>query len=140
MFVVRFLWLIAYLGFFCVIPFKANAEIIFDARINNKDVKLLFDTGSEFTLLFNRTASRLKLNVIKRKSSRAADPGKVGVDLTDEYDFQLGPIRTKGNLYVYTPPRWFDAGVLAWSTIRKTFSTFLWRESVLKYWVSFLKI
>lgn len=44
-------------------------EIVFDARVDNKDVKHLFDTGSEVTLLFNKTVSRLKLNVIKRKST-----------------------------------------------------------------------
>ena len=121
MFSFRVIWAIACLSSLYVIPFKAQAEIIFDARVNNKDIKILFDTGSEFTLLFNKTASRLKLNVIKRNSSLPADPGKVRVDLTEEYDFQLGPIRTKGSLNVYTPPSWFDAGadgVLAWSTIR----------------------
>ena len=132
MFVIRAIWVLVYLIFFCVMPFKANAEIIFDARINNEDVKLLFDTGSEFTLLFNKTASRLKLNVIKRNSSPPNDPGKVGVDLTEEYDFQLGPIRTKGSLHVYTPPGWFDAGadgVLAWSTVRENILHFSMEES-----------
>ena len=117
----RIIWAIACLSSLYVIPFKAQAEIIFDARINNQDVKLLLDTGSEMTLLFNKTASRLKLNVIKRKSSLPADPGKVRVDLTEEYDFQLGSTKTKGRLYVYTPPDWFDAGVdgvLAWSTVK----------------------
>ena len=49
MFVIRAILVIAYLSLSCAIPFKANAEIIFDAKVNNKDVKLLFDTGSEAT-------------------------------------------------------------------------------------------
>jgi hypothetical protein len=117
----RVIWAIACLSFLYSIPFKAHAEIIFDARVNNKDVKLLLDTGSELTLLFNKTASRLKLNVIKRNTSSSVDPGKVRVDLTEECVFQLGSTQTKGRLHVYTPPDWFDAGVdgvLAWSTIR----------------------
>ena len=121
MLIFRVLWAIACLSFLYSIPFKAQAEIIFDARVNNKDVKLLLDTGSEVTLLFNKTATRLKLNVIKRNSSLPAEPGKVRVDLTEECDFQLGSTKTKGRLYVYTPPDWFDAGVdgvLAWSTVK----------------------
>jgi hypothetical protein len=107
----RVIWAIACLSFLYSIPFKAQAEIIFNARVNNNDVKLLLDTGSEMTLLFNKTASRLKLNVIKRNSSNSVDPGKVGVDVTEECDFQLGSTQYKGRLHVYTPPDWFDAGV-----------------------------
>ena len=84
MLIFRAIWAIACLSFLYSIPFKAQAEIIFDARVNNKDVKLLLDTGSEVTLLFNKTATRLKLNVIKRNSSLLAEPGKVRVDLTEE--------------------------------------------------------
>jgi hypothetical protein len=127
----RVIWAIACVSFLCSIPLKAHAEIIFDARVNNKDVKLLLDTGSEVTLLFNKTATRLKLNVIKRNSSLLAEPGKVRVDLTEECDFQLGSTKTKGRLYVYTPPDWFDAGVdgvLAWSTIRDSIFYFSMEE------------
>ncbi len=80
----RVIWVIACLCSLYVLPFKAQAEIIFDARIDNKDVKLLFDTGSEVTLLFKKTAARLKLNIIKRDPSLAPVPGKVGVDVTEE--------------------------------------------------------
>ena len=84
MLIFRAIWVTAFLSFLCAMPFKAQSKIIFDARVNNKDVKLLLDTGSEVTLLFNKTATRLKLNVIKRNSSLLAEPGKVRVDLTEE--------------------------------------------------------
>jgi hypothetical protein len=111
MLISRAIWVTAFLSFLCGMPFKVQSEIIFDARVNNKDVKLLLDTGTEVTLLFNKTATRLKLNVIKRNSSLLAEPGKVRVDLTEECDFQLGSTQYKGRLHVYTPPDWFDAGV-----------------------------
>jgi hypothetical protein len=41
MLILRAIWVIAILSFLYVMPFKAHAEIIFDARVNNNDVKLL---------------------------------------------------------------------------------------------------
>jgi len=93
MLIFRVIWVIACLSFLYSISFKAHAEIIFDARVDNEDVKLLLDTGSERTLVFNKTASQLKLNVIKRSSLLPADPGKVRVATQRSLDTDIAMVK-----------------------------------------------
>jgi hypothetical protein len=52
-------------------------RILADARINDKQVRFAYDTGSESTVIFSRQAKRLGLKVFKAPASLKPAPGKV---------------------------------------------------------------
>lgn len=75
----------------CLSPF-ANAEesrILMDSYINGQPVKLMFDTGAEGPILFQKTARRLNLSIKEPPSDVVVEPGKVKLRLTETCQFQL---------------------------------------------------
>ncbi len=96
-------------------------RLILDAKINGESVRLGFDTGAEFTVLFRRTAKRLKLNVTEPPANAKADPGEVPMGISEECRFELGDTTTKARFRVFEIPHHLDPGmdgVLAWADFR----------------------
>ncbi len=96
-------------------------RLIIDAKINGESVRLGFDTGAEFTVLFRRTARRLKLNVTEPPANAKADPGEVLFGASEECRFELGDFMTKVRFPVFDLPHYLDPGMdglLAWADLR----------------------
>lgn len=74
--------------FVCVSYCLANSAddyLVFEAKINGQPVVLAFDTGAEGSMLFRRTAERLKLTVVDppKAMKESLPPGKVKTGYTE---------------------------------------------------------
>ncbi len=86
-------------------------RIWFDAKINDKDVRLIFDTGASFSALFRGAAERLGLKITKIDRD---------VYITEECKLTIGSTSTKWMFPVIDVPSYitFDGdGVISWSTV-----------------------
>ncbi len=100
---------------------ERDERIIFKAKINGQSVRLAFDTGAEFTILFRQTAKRLKLDVTEPPANAKVGPGQVPVGRTEECRFELGNSIFKARFRVLDLPRHIDPGmdgILAWANIQ----------------------
>jgi len=60
----------------------ADDYLVLDAKINDQPVRLSFDTGAEYTVIFERTAERLKLNLTHPPPNLKLKTGRVHRSLT----------------------------------------------------------
>lgn len=102
-------------------PSVAHAEdrLPLDAKINNQPVRLAFDTGAEYPVLFRGAAERLGLKISKAwDKDQPLAPGKVPMDRAEEciLDFGYGP--QKSTFGVVDMPGGLPAdidGVISWN-------------------------
>ncbi len=105
----------------CTTPSTYNDRLIIDAKVNGESVRLGFDTGAEFSILFRRTVKRLGLKVTEPPANAKADPGEVLLGRAEECRFELGNSMTKARFRVFDLPHYLDPGVdgvLAWADVR----------------------
>ena len=101
---------------------KANDERIWmDAKINDKPVRLAFDTGTGvFVVLFSPAAQRLGLKVSPPHPKGQIIPGKIAVGETELCNLDLGGSNFKTSLQVLDLPSDISGlngvgdGVLGW--------------------------
>jgi lipoprotein NlpI len=97
-----------------------------DARINDKPVRLIYDTGAGVTLLHTRAAKRLGLKVSKPPSSPKPPPGRVKIGHTELCQFTVGQETYRLKLAtLHLPWPWgglvdFD-GAIGWPDLKDDF-------------------
>jgi PDZ domain-containing protein/aspartyl protease len=100
----------------------ADEYLLIDAQINDQPVRLSFDTGAEYTALFERAATRLNLEVSHPSGNPKLQAGRIPLSMTEPCRFTLGDITQTWRLAVLKLPDHirpeFD-GILAWSSVRK---------------------
>lgn len=81
----------------CVIA--DETRIMMDCYINGQPVKMAFDTGAEGPVLFNQTADRLKLSIVKETPDVIKiEPGKFKLRLTEKCTFQFAKDGPKSSI------------------------------------------
>jgi len=102
---------------------ESAERIRIEAKINDIKVCFAFDTGADRTVLFDRTARRLKLKVTEPPPNVKTKPGYVRFGLSEECRLELDNNVNKVRLSVLevpkSAPKEID-GVLSWSSIRNT--------------------
>ena len=100
---------------------SADEYVLIDVKINDQPVRLSFDTGAEYTALFERAAARLNLEVSHPPGNPKLKAGRIPLSMTEPCSFTLGDITKTWRLAVLKLPDHirpeFD-GVLAWSSVR----------------------
>lgn len=102
---------------------RSDQGLWFNARINGQPVKLVFDTGSNFSVLHRKSAERLGLKIIKRPTDAPAPkPGQIAPDRTEEFALTLcGTELPKCTFGVIDIPDYvrtnFD-GFMSWGDLR----------------------
>ena len=111
------------LSWCCTTTIMAAERIPIEVKINDIKVCLAFDSGTDRTVLFGRTARRLKLKVTERPPNVKTKPGSARVGWSEECRMELGRHTDKVRLSVLEIPKYMDVeidGILSWSTIRNT--------------------
>lgn len=100
---------------------QAEKRIWLEAQINQKPVRLIFDTGASKLILFPQTAQRLGLKVIPPPPDAVLGPGDVVGGKTEECSFTLQRTTIKTRFAVIETPaylHWTDEdGVVGWPPI-----------------------
>jgi len=102
-------------------PAQDQGMMAFDANINGQPVRLAFDTGAELTVLFERTAKRLGLEVAPPSADAQPAPGKVKVGFTQECQFQFAGHTWPMRFAVADLPGFLKPGVdglIGWGSIK----------------------
>lgn len=100
----------------------ADEYLVIDAKINDKSVRLSFDTGAEYTVIFERTANRLGLKFTPPPTKQPSQPGQIPLGVTEPFRFTLGDATRTWRLAVLKLPDHIRPpidGLLAWSGVRK---------------------
>lgn len=100
----------------------ADDYLVLDAKINDQPVRLSFDTGAEYTVIFERTAKRLDLKFTPPPTNRPIQPGQIPFGVTEPFSFTLGDATRTWRLAVIKLPNHIRPpidGLLAWSGVRK---------------------
>lgn len=111
------------LGLLCVWVATGQAEerIWLEAQINQKPVRLIFDTGASTLILFPQSAQRLGLKVTPPPPDAALGPGDVLGGRTEECSFTLQRTTIKTRFAVIETPaylHWTDEdGVVGWPPV-----------------------
>ena len=100
----------------------ANDErILIEATLNDKPIRLVFDTGASDMTLFQRTCQRLGIKVTEPPRGGQLAPGEVAVGRTEECDFALGSNRVRTAFRVFELPAFLNMavdGVIGWRPLR----------------------
>jgi len=92
-----------------------------DPKINDKVVRMAFDTGAEVSVLFPQTAESLGLRVTNWPAKRKVPRGKAACGTTEPCNLTLGKVTVNGTLAVVDLPAGISfraGGLLAWSSLR----------------------
>lgn len=106
---------------FSALGLAADEWLIVNVGVNNQTVPLLFDTGTSETLLFERTADRLGLEVEAPSPDLKSEPGKVLMGTTETSQFTIGGVTHETKLRVFDFPDYVNApfeGILAWADVK----------------------
>src|SRR5215470_9019310 len=107
--------------FLCVwvIPLTADNRLWVAARINGKPAYLIFDTGTERTGLFKKSADRFGLKSTWPHTDGESVSNAPTIGVTDEGLLELGRASLRTWFEVMTPPAYIGNvkgdGVLGWS-------------------------
>ena len=98
----------------------AEERIWLPAKINQKPVRLIFDTGASKLILFTRAAQRLGLAVSNPPPDMVPSPGETLGGLSEECTLLIGPTTGRTRFSVVDTPsyiQWEEDGVLGWPPI-----------------------
>jgi len=96
---------------------SAEDRLLIEAKINDQPVVLAFDTGAEYSMLFARTAERLKLKATEPPPGVELPPG---LAISEECRFTLGDVTKHWQLAILKLPphvRPRVDGVLGWANV-----------------------
>jgi len=90
------------------------------AYVNGSRVRLVFDTGSELSVLTRSTATRLGLKVTEWPSDQPVAPGKVGPGATEPFALTIWGVSLRASFGVLDVPVPFRLdGLLGWPALSK---------------------
>jgi hypothetical protein len=99
----------------------ADSRILIDAKINERPVRLAFDTGSESSILFRSVADRLELRVVGEPPAESGPTGAVRAVWTEACRLELCGYRQSFRFGVIDAPAyqtWDMDGCIAWKDVR----------------------
>lgn len=99
----------------------ADDQILIDAKVNDQAVRLIFDTGTEYTTLFGQTAKRLNLKVTGLPLNAKPKPWQSAVSLSEECSLTIGQSVIRARFGILNLPEYIRGnadGILAWADIR----------------------
>lgn len=106
----------------CFTTVRADAQRLWvDAQINDKPVRLAFDTGAETSFLYRRFTTDLGLAVTNWPTGQTVDPGKVPYGITEECKITIGGTTVKGAFAVIYLPVGLNpegGGALGWPALK----------------------
>jgi hypothetical protein len=106
----------------CWTTLSAAADrLLIDAKVNDQAVRLAFDTGTEYTVLFGQTARRLNLKVTEPPPNPKLKPWQVPSGVSEECRFTVGQSTKRFRFRIFNPPeytRFKVDGVVAWADLR----------------------
>lgn len=105
-----------------VAPARADDRIIFEAKLNDRPLRLGFDTGAGAIIIWQSVAEKLGLKVTPPSADAKAAPGQVAIGWTEAVQLELfGPARSESVGVIKTPPMLSMEidGVVGWPTFRK---------------------
>lgn len=97
------------------------------ARVNGQPVNLIFDTGSETSILFQPAAEKLGLKITMPPPDAKALPGKVFLGVTESCRIQLLGAAFQGQFGVFNFPAGItpdEDGALSWQWLRGSLLSF----------------
>jgi len=100
---------------------RADDRPLIDVKVNDQTVRLVFDTGSEHSYLFQQTAKRINLNWTNPPPNTKILPGQILAGISEKCRFAIGKSTTQRQFRILNLPdylsRDFD-GVLAWVDVK----------------------
>ncbi len=96
-------------------------RILIEAKVNGKAVLLAFDSGSTHTVLFEKTAKRIKLKIMNSSLEQIAGSEEAKFATSEKCYFTLGRSTVITQLKIFKAPDLFSKdidGVLAWGDIQ----------------------
>ena len=99
----------------------AADQLLIDAKINDQAVRLIFDTGTEYTTLFGQTARRLNLKVTEPPPNPKLKPWQVALGVSEECRLTIGQSTIRARFGIFNPPEYTRLkvdGILAWGDLR----------------------
>ena len=99
----------------------ATDRLPWDVKINGQPVRLAFDTGAQFSVLFRSAAKRLRLKITKVEYREPLAAGKVPYDIAEECTLETGMQLVKATFGVIDDPPYnmkSDVdGFIAWNSV-----------------------
>jgi Aspartyl protease/PDZ domain len=114
----------------CLFSLSLHAEedrLWVDAKINDKPVKLVFDTGSEFSFLLRPTAERLGLHVTNWSGGTNIALGKTPYGIAESCELSLSGLSNKVMFGVIDVPAGVHSeidGTLGWECCKRSIVAF----------------
>jgi hypothetical protein len=99
----------------------ADDELLIEAKVNDQAVRLIFDTGTEYTTLFGQTARRLNLKVTEPPPNPNFKPWQVPLGVSEECRLTIAQKTIRARFGILDLPEYtrFNVdGVLAWADLR----------------------
>jgi hypothetical protein len=97
-----------------------DGYLVVAAHVNGNRVRLVFDTGSEFSALTRPTATRLGLKVTEWPSDHPVAPGKIGLGTSEPSALTIWGVSLRATFGVLDVPFAFRLdGVLGWPAFSK---------------------
>jgi hypothetical protein len=94
----------------------ADDQLLIDAKVNDQAVRLIFDTGTEYTTLFGQTARRLNLKVTEPPPNPKLKAWQVALGVSEECRLTIGQSTIRARFGILNLPeytRFKVDGVLA---------------------------
>jgi len=104
----------------CGAAHGAEDRLRIEAKINDQPVVLAFDTGAEYSVLFARTAERLKLKATEPSPGVEPPPGRVAFAISEKCRFTLGDVTRQWRFAIHKLPTHVRPrvdGVFAWANV-----------------------
>jgi len=99
----------------------ADDQLLIDAKVNDQAVRLIFDTGTEYTTLFGQTARRLNLKVTEPPPNPKLKAWQVALGVSEECRLTIGQSTIRARFGILNLPEYTRLkvdGVLAWADLR----------------------
>jgi PDZ domain/Aspartyl protease len=97
---------------------STDERIFISAQVNGQPIRLAFDTGASFTLLFSSSALRLGLKYTPHTTNTPLAAGQIQLGDTEEFTLGWGPTNIRTRFYVVDVPKYvhpdFD-GFIGWN-------------------------
>lgn len=99
-----------------------DRRILVDVLINGQKAHLAFDTGADASVLFQKSADRLGVNIKKKTSTNAPSiliPGQVRTRISEPFSLQLGEGTNLASFYILESVIPMDVdGILSWNDLK----------------------
>ncbi|MBU0477891.1 aspartyl protease family protein [bacterium] len=105
-----------------VVVVFGDERILIDTKVNDKPVCFVFDTGTEYSILFREAAQRLGLRVTDPPEHLVVEAGKVKMGFSEECRLSLlGSTANKMRFRIFDQPSYLPFkvdGFIAWANLK----------------------